>query len=1142
MAILTMTEYALLSADAYRMTTGRPVGSYVGQAQVISIEQGADGFYAVAYKVGSEIIISYRGTDDFGTDASAFPMGVGAAVTSQGNQAIEFYKAVAALPAASGASIVTTGHSLGGGLAGFVAGLFGLDARVFDSMSHQLAATNAYNLSDIANPGYEADLHSLIYDSGTPWSPDFTNVVGTSILGEALGLFQTYSDQFLSLGNGDVAGANLGGAERHDINLLAIRLFGEETGDGTPVDDDWKDVSARVFPNLFSQEIAEASGFSDHSEMRALLAVSALNVSGGVNTLDRLPGGDVATSHLYQEMGILAEAVTQSVTGLDNLGVITDWEDGVYGDLGEAITQFSALISKNGVTGTFDRSVLDLDMSNSWLDVDFSEDTWRFEQGLVSTITGRDSMFDKVQADIGIDSFNQILDVVYGAGGLQNIDHVALALGTASYVGSSSGDIGPLRTAFFGTGFSDIITGTTGDDFILGGAAYVPIGTWDVIDGDEGNDFIIGSNGDDQLNGGAGYDYLVGGRGDDVLDGGLGFDGNSDGHMDILVGGAGDDEFLNYTDYGTIVLGGEGIEEFEFDTSNGILVSGGEGDDIFNITLSSQIGRPVVWGGAGADAFNITSTEDFNVIIVNDDNLIESEFRGLVPADFYSSIISESYFYNHSPHLIIVNPDSSDTFSLNGVSYGIATYGLNETVSSPDGSTSFYLYKEATGVSYSVAGTSGLSKLLIDDTNLGIEVEIFGLTQGQLGLGIQGEGPQRIGYDSGGNVVFTGASSIPESWETGGPMEFDFSDYTASSLYPGAGFIEIDGVYAEGTSGNDIIQADHRANTIYAKAGDDEVYAYEGDDTIIAGTGAGYDLYNGGSGVDTIVFPSTSLGVIVDLEAGSADGVEIDEDVLIEIENVVGGTGNDSIAGSSVANWLDGAEGDDSLYGLAGDDLLIGGAGADYLDGGAGTDTASYANAAAGVSVDVTYTSNNGGEAIGDDYNSIEVFQGSAHADSFWGTNGAAETIYGGAGDDTIDGLGGDDALYGEDGADTLYGDAGNDTLLGGAGDDTLYGHGDDDVLEGGAGADYLDGGTGDDAFIFHAGFGADTITDFTTGASSDDVIEFQDNVFADFAAVLAAASQVGSDTLITYDGANSVLLENVTLGNLHADDFRFVA
>ncbi len=68
-------------------------------------------------------------------------------------------------------------------------------------------------------------------------------------------------------------------------------------------------------------------------------------------------------------------------------------------------------------------------------------------------------------------------------------------------------------------------------------------------------------------------------------------------------------------------------------------------------------------------------------------------------------------------------------------------------------------------------------------------------------------------------------------------------------------------------------------------------------------------------------------------------------DVLISIENVLGGLGNDRLAGSAVANVLDGGPGGDTLMGGAGDDQLI---------GGAGVDTLRYVSAAGPIVVDLS--------------------------------------------------------------------------------------------------------------------------------------------------------------------------------------------
>ncbi|MDX8503311.1 hypothetical protein RFM99_33690, partial [Mesorhizobium sp. VK4C] len=123
-----------------------------------------------------------------------------------------------------------------------------------------------------------------------------------------------------------------------------------------------------------------------------------------------------------------------------------------------------------------------------------------------------------------------------------------------------------------------------------------------------------------------------------------------------------------------------------------------------------------------------------------------------------------------------------------------------------------------------------------------------------------------------------------------------------------------------------------------------------------------------------------------------------------------------------------------------------------------------------------------------------------------------------------------------------IVGGAEDDTLNGSGAKEALYGFAGVDVLNGGAGNDIVTGGADSDMFIFQAGFGKDTITDFIAGAGSEDVIDFTTDVFADFASVLAAATQVGADTVITHDASNVVTLKNVALSNLHQDDFQFIA
>ena len=65
--------------------------------------------------------------------------------------------------------------------------------------------------------------------------------------------------------------------------------------------------------------------------------------------------------------------------------------------------------------------------------------------------------------------------------------------------------------------------------------------------------------------------------------------------------------------------------------------------------------------------------------------------------------------------------------------------------------------------------------------------------------------------------------------------------------------------------------------------------------------------------------------------------------------------------------------------------------------------------------------------------------------------------------------------------------------------------------------------------------------TDFAAGAGVGDVIQVDTALFANFAAIQSAAQQVGSNTVISSDAANTITLTGVTLSNLNANDFLFV-
>ena len=211
---------------------------------------------------------------------------------------------------------------------------------------------------------------------------------------------------------------------------------------------------------------------------------------------------------------------------------------------------------------------------------------------------------------------------------------------------------------------------------------------------------------------------------------------------------------------------------------------------------------------------------------------------------------------------------------------------------------------------------------------------------------------------------------------------------------------------------------------------------------------SGNNVINGGAGTDTATYQDASSGVTVNLSvtAAQAVGGGMGSDTLVSIENLIGSAFNDTLTGGSGSNVFDGGAGDDTLNGGSGNDILDGGAGNDTLTGGTGSDTATYQDATSGVTVNLSITT---AQAVG----------GGMGSDIL----ASIENLTGSTFDDTLTGSSGNNVLDGGAGDDALSGDVGNDTLIGGAGGDTLNGGSGNNVLDGGSGNDILNGGAGSD-------------------------------------------------------------------------------
>ncbi len=158
----------------------------------------------------------------------------------------------------------------------------------------------------------------------------------------------------------------------------------------------------------------------------------------------------------------------------------------------------------------------------------------------------------------------------------------------------------------------------------------------------------------------------------------------------------------------------------------------------------------------------------------------------------------------------------------------------------------------------------------------------------------------------------------------------------------------------DGGKGNDLLSGGDGKDKLHGQDGNDTLFGCAGNDGLSGGLGA--DQFSGGRGSDTADYSDRSEDLLViigdftrpdpwplhgpdgretgetvkpypqdiqvDTLAGSgwAEGDVINTDV----ENVIGGSGNDVIIGSAVSNVLVGNKGNDSIYGGFGRDTMYG--------------------------------------------------------------------------------------------------------------------------------------------------------------------------------------------------------------------------
>jgi Ca2+-binding RTX toxin-like protein len=425
-------------------------------------------------------------------------------------------------------------------------------------------------------------------------------------------------------------------------------------------------------------------------------------------------------------------------------------------------------------------------------------------------------------------------------------------------------------------------------------------------------------------------------------------------------------------------------------------------------------------------------------------NSITVTYLSSVGSQDFSSSTSAQLFKGTAGADTQLGGSNSDMFYLNNLSGGA------DSVSGGGSSDSFYNGDETTPANDTIDGGASTDSLYYFAASQPINVQITSASANSMNGTITGS---TVGIDTFSNIEFLYMGRGNDTFSMNGSI---------ANIQ-----------WVAGMTGNDTLTLGGGSESVieydFFGAGADVIDLGAGDDNLRAGAESvvGNDIYNGGSGTDTVYYSFSGNQDITFTYTGNAVettgvnftavGTGIGTDTLNGFEALYGGNGNDLMdfsASATRAMTLSGGYGNDTIlsgatadsvsdFGAAGagsdsinlgagnDTVYAGAEGSNTHDtfvGGAGTDLLSYFS---GIAMTLTATGvTSGGEVTGtvvdarnnlDDFQGFESFEGSSLSDllDFHAVIGVNITVTAGLGNDTLLGGGGNDNLTGAAGQDT---------------------------------------------------------------------------------------------------------------------------
>lgn len=339
----------------------------------------------------------------------------------------------------------------------------------------------------------------------------------------------------------------------------------------------------------------------------------------------------------------------------------------------------------------------------------------------------------------------------------------------------------------------------------------------------------------------------------------------------------------------TTITGGNGSETLDGSNTAHDTMDGRNGDDVLNglagnDKLFGNNGSDHLYGGAGNDTCDGGSGNDTLDGGTGNDAMAGGANNDTYVVDSSGDTVTEAT--NGGTDLILT--------ALSAYTLGTNVENLTFTGTGPF---------QGTGNSQSNAVTGGSDGDTIDG-GTGID-RLVGLGGDDTYLVDNALDVVEEAANGGIDTVFTtGALHVlaanVENLTYSGTGRFMGTGNAAANTITGGG--NADTVF--GLGGNDVMGG---------LAGNDTLSGGAGDDTFLATVSDGNDRYDGGAGNDTYSLIGTTAAATVSLLAGTSTSSQTGSDTLIQIENVIGGSGADRIVAGSGLNVLTGGAGNDTF-------------------------------------------------------------------------------------------------------------------------------------------------------------------------------------------------------------------------------------